>query len=260
MHSYLIRICLRPFLLLAMVGSAHAQKNIIISDSLAGHAEELKVKMGTQMAGKTWKIRFGDYAIVSGKTGWTTITSKSNLFNTKTESTSAQKFSFVLGNKTTDLASVNAANNIEIKSLNEIELFRYYWSGSDRLLLKAQNFCAFITINADTSETWALLMNLARGSNATGADEALLTNGERRIFISAVDSNKNGGDPRSMPALGYEFIENSRPLCALQYYGGGALGMNRNIVWMYEGMDAKMNLILAAAMAALLQKNPTGLE
>ncbi|MEX2232894.1 MAG: hypothetical protein WD824_12075 [Cyclobacteriaceae bacterium] len=260
MHSYLIRIYLPAFLLLAVAGFAQAQKNIVISDSLAAHAEVLKVKMGTQMVGKTWKIRFGDYGIVSGKTGWTTTTTKGNFFNTKTESKSTEKFSFVLGNKTTDFASVNAANNIKIESLNEIELFPHLSLGSDELLLKTQNFSAFITINGDTSETWALFMNLARGSNANSKDEALLTNGERIIFLSPVNSNKNGDDPRSMPALGYEFIENSRSLCALQYYGGGALGMNRNIIWMHKGLDAKMNLILAAAMTALLQKNPTGLD
>lgn len=56
MHSYLNRIYLPAFLLLAVAGFAQAQKNIVISDSLAAHAEELKVKMGTQMVGKTRKI------------------------------------------------------------------------------------------------------------------------------------------------------------------------------------------------------------
>lgn len=260
MHAYLSRVYLPTFLLLAVAGFAQTQKNIVISDSLAAHAEELKVKMGSQMIGKTFKIRFGDYRIVSGKTGWTTTTEKSNFFNTKTESKSTGRFSFVLSNKGTDYASVNAVNNMAIESLHEVELIPHVWLGSNKLLLKTQNFSAFITINGDTSETWALFMDLELGSNINGKDEALLTNGDRIIFLARVNSNQNGNDPRSIPALGYEFIENSQSLCALQYYGGGALGMNKNIVWMYKGLDAKMNLVLAAAMAAILQNNPTGLE
>jgi hypothetical protein len=53
--------------------------------------------------------------------------------------------------------------------------------------------------------------------------------------------------------LGYEFIENGQSLCALQYYGGGAFGMNKNIIWIRRNLEARMKLILAAAMTAVLQ-------
>jgi hypothetical protein len=94
---------------------------------------------------------------------------------------------------------------------------------------------------------------VVNGSNATENYEAFLTDGSRKIFIFPVSSNKNGGDKRSQPALGYEFTENGQSLCALQYYGGGMLGMNKNVVWIRKDGDEKMKLILAAAATAILQ-------
>ena len=72
------------------------------------------------------------------------------------------------------------------------------------------------------------------------------------VFAPA-SSNKNGGDKRSYPALGYEFIENGQSISALQYFGGGALGYNKNIVWIHNSLDEKVKLILAAASTAILQ-------
>ena len=97
-----------------------AQKNIVISDSLKANADEMKVKMGGQGFGKAWKIRFGDYVTVSSKQGWTTTSTKGNFFNTKTESKTTQKFSFVMTAGTADTAFVNAASNIEVKQLQEM--------------------------------------------------------------------------------------------------------------------------------------------
>ena len=256
MAAYLSKICILATLL-PLTGFSQAQKNIVLSDSLAANAEQLNVKMGTQWMGKIWKFRFGDYAVVSSNMGWTTTTTKGNFFNTKTESKSTQKFSFVLSNKTIDSARVNAANNIMVQSLKEIELFPHFSWGSNELLQESRNFTAFISLNGDTSETWALFMNVARGGNMEDNYEAFLTNGERKIFLSPASSNKNGGDTRSLPALGYEFFENGQSLCALQYYGGGAFGMNKNIIWICRNLEAKMKLILASAMTAVLQTKVT---
>jgi len=57
------------------------------------------------------------------KAGWTKTTNKSNLFNTKTESKTTQKFSFTLCNQAGDSALVNAAKNIELKAVQGFELF-----------------------------------------------------------------------------------------------------------------------------------------
>ncbi|MBZ5858344.1 hypothetical protein [Flavihumibacter profundi] len=256
MTIHLIRI---KFLsaLLFISGLSIGQKNIIISDSLANNAEKLPVKMGSQSFGKIWKFKFGDYAVVSSKLGWTTGSSKSNFWNTKTDSKTTQKFSFNLTNKASDTAKVNAADNIEVQALQSFPLTANFSIGTNELVQESKNFSAFININSDTAETWVLLMNVIRKANAEGNYEAFMTNGERKIFIIPASSNKPGDDHQSMPAQGYEFTENGYPLCAVQYLGSGALGMNKNIVWINAKSDAKMQLILAAAMTALLQLKVT---
>jgi hypothetical protein len=240
-------------ILLFFAGNGFAQKNIILSKNLAANSKPLKVKMGTQKMGEIWNFKFGDYAVTDSKMAWTTTTSKSNLFNTKTESKSTDKFAFTLSNKTGDYAKVNAANNFEIKTLRETELFANFYISDDELLLDSQNFMAFININQNTSETWTLYINVTTGSTVDDGGTAFITNGERKIFIISTSSNKNDTDSRMFPALGYEFFENEQAVCALQYFGGGAFGMNKNIVWIHDNLDSEMKLILAAAMTSVLQ-------
>ncbi len=90
---------------------------------MAENGDKFKVKLGSQGAGKIWKMHFGEYGVVSSKMGWTTGSYKSNLFNTKFESKSTQKFSFLLSNKAADSAWVSAANNIRVKALQEIQVY-----------------------------------------------------------------------------------------------------------------------------------------
>jgi hypothetical protein len=228
-------------------------QDINISDSLIANGDKLKVKMGGQGFGKILKMRFGDYAVVSSKAGWVIESTKGNFFNTKTDNKSTEKFSFVFSNKT-DSAKVNAAKNVEVQSLHEIELIPHFSWGENKLEKMSTNFTAFITINSDTSNTWALLMNVVvNGSNATENYEAFLTDGSRKIFILPASSNKNGMDKRSQPALGYEFTEKGQSLCAVQYYGGGMFGMNKEIVWLRKELNEKMKLLLAATATAILQ-------
>ena len=233
--------------------SVQGQRDIIISDTLSSNSDRMPVKMGVQWMGKMWKFRFGDYAIVSSKMGWTTTSSKSNLFNTKTESKTKEKFSFIMAGKSTDTAIVNAANNMEIQSMQEIEILPHVYSGNNEVLRQARNFSAFITINNDTANMWALLMNVVRTNMNGESYDAFITDGERKIMISPTSSNKNGTDTRKIPALGYEFFENGSSVGAIQYYGGGMLGMNKNIIWIYKSLDEKTKLLLAAAMIAILQ-------
>jgi hypothetical protein len=229
---------------------AFAQKDIQVSDSLSANSEKYKVNLGSKGFGKMWKIKFGDYVVVSSKAGWTTTTTKSNFWNTKTESTSAQKFSFVFADKQ-DTAFVNGARNIEVQTLNEIQILPHLYLGSNDLVFESNNYSAFININRDTSVIWALLMNYQVGNGPR--NQAMLTNGTRKIDIQQVSSNKNGEDKRSMPALGYEFTEEGKPLAAVQYFGGGMLGYNKNIVWLHRDLGDNMKLILAAAATAILQ-------
>lgn len=73
------------------------------------------------------------------------------------------------------------------------------------------------------------------------------------ISIYPASSNKKGDDTRSLPAFGYEFIEKEKAVSCLPYYGGSVLGMNKNIIWLRNNLYAKLKLVLAAAMTAMLQ-------
>jgi len=229
---------------------AHAQKEINISDSLAANGEMYNIKLGSQGPGKIWKLHFGDYGIFSSKKSWTSGSSKTNLLGTKTESKTTDKFSFVLGNKSNDTAWVNAANNINIKAIQEVEIIPHFTSGGNEFMEESHNFTAFISVSGDTSETWTLLMYTTKGTQVNSKGEAFLTNGDRRINILLSISGKSK-TMFSVPVAGYEFMENNHSLSALQY--GGMFGVNKNIIWLGKDLDPKMKIILAAGAAAILE-------
>jgi hypothetical protein len=237
--------------LFLLTGFAKAQKTIVISEGLSVHADKLNVKLGSQGPGKIWKMHFGEYAVVSSKMGWAVASSKANLFNTKVENKSTQKFSFILSNKSSDTAFVSAANNIQVKALQEIEILPGFSWGSNELLQESKNFSAFININHDTIETWAMFMHVARGRDSAGNYEAFLTNGERKIFISPSGQDKASSNPFKQAPAGYEFFEKGQSLSALQY--SSIMAMYDDIIWVNRELDSRMKLILAASMTAILQ-------
>lgn len=232
--------------------NVHAQ-DIIIDNELAARSEPLKVKMGSQGFGKIWKWKFGEYAVKESKNGWNKTTYKSNLFNTKTDITSTQKFSFTLCNAVRDSAFVNAATNIEIKAIQGLRLFEGFTIGDDVLLSEIHNFTASITINSDTSDIWYLIMNTAAGSETENANTAVLLGRENEILIVPASSDYDNSDKRVLPALGFELYENNQAFAAVQYYGGGLWGLNKNIVWIRNDLDPKRKLFLAAAITAVMQ-------
>lgn len=253
MHVRSFKCCMICCLLI-VCQAIHAQKDIVLSDSFTANADKLPVKMGSQGPGKMWKLRFGEYTTITSKAGWTTTSTKGNLFNTKTESISKQKFSFVLGDKTNE-ANVNAARNVSTDMWHGLDLFPNILGSTDVTLKDSSNFTAFITINGDTTAIWALLVSMVSGAGTGSNYQAILSDGQRKITIYPASSNKNGEDKRSLPALGYEFVENGTTIAALQYFGGGMFGTNKNIVWLSKALDEKFRLLLAAASAAILQAN-----
>ncbi len=256
----------RPFLfvmpLLFYVASSlllHAQqKDIVIDEDLAANAEKMKVKMGAQWMGKIFKFKFGDYAVTDSKNGWTTTSGGTNFWGTTARSESKNEFSFDLTDKSAaQKAIVNAASIITSEELRSFTVFSTLAIGTDELLKSSNNFTAFITSTFDEDDTWVLIKSLEDGSQANYDFRAFLTSPNRTIQVESTTSNKNGQDSRSIPAKGYEFIENGKSLCAVQYYGGGTLGMNKSIIWIRSDLSSQDKLILAAAMTALLQADYT---
>ena len=234
------------------VQTAIAQKSLVISDSLKANSEMLKVKMGIQTTGKIPKFKAGDYAVVSSKMAWLHSSSTSNFFNTKSESKSSQKFSFVLTGPGADSAKVDAATNTQWQTHNSVQVSEHFSWGDDELLKQSINFSASISLTSDTSKVWVLVMQDETGSQTNGKNKAFLTDGARRIQIFPVSSDSDGQHSMS-PALGYEFVEIGKSVSALQYSGGGMFPLNHNIIWLHKATDPKMKLVLTAAMIAILE-------
>jgi len=242
-------------LLLFMIALGNAQqKEIVIDDDLAANSEKLKVKMGTQWMGKIFKFKFGEYAVKDSKNGIATSSKNGKLFSTEMTTKFDQEFSFVLANKSNETAAVDVISSIRTEELEAMRIFDYFYIGQDVFLKGTENFTAFISTEDNVEDTWVLVIKIIEGNEVAYKNEAILTNGERLITIMQTNSNKNGQDSRSFPAYGYEFIEKDQALCAMQYYGGGALGYNKSIVWIRSELDKRTKLIFAAAMTSLLQK------
>ena len=255
-------------LLLALPASA-APKNIILSDSLLANADKWDVKEGAMVFGKrTW--RFGDYAVVA-KQGWTTGGTHTNFFQTKTESRTARKFSMALSNKTTDSAFVLARHEITAKSNPGLNLGNGWTAGGDGgRTVEADRFMASITLNRDTTE-WQLAIGATdvtdrHGDSIEGeaTQSATLTSGERHIVLTPVFSKKFDKDKRPSfgtllgisvhpPSMGYEFLEDGRALCAVEYFSAGLGGSHKNTIWLDRTADPRLQVVLAAAMTAVLQ-------
>ena len=239
-----------------------AQKTIAISDSLAANSDQLDVKMGTQWFGRIAKWSFGDFAVVSSKTGGTSVRTKTNFFHTKSESTATENFSFVMVNHASDSASVHAAHVAKSRAAHAVRVTKGLSLGDDGVQAESNLFTAFITINGDTADTWTLSMGGTTVQGQPTSVEMSLTNGGRRILMNSVTAARPGDAPRrfklsslfSAPARGIEYVENGASLCAVQYSHGG-LGKDANTqkIWIHRRLEPKQQLMLAAAMTATLQ-------
>ena len=234
---------------------ASAQKAIIIDDDLRANADVLKVKMGTQALGKIWKFKFGEFGVVSSKMGATKTTTTGAFLSPVEKSRTKQKFSFVLKGAGPETVSVKAAQNLESEALNEIAISPGVSMSVVDISGTSDNLVAEIAFDGESVKPWTLLLQVA-SSLAVLKEKtlsSLLTDGTREIVISPVTSDEPGAKPRVLPARGYEFSEAGRALGAVQYWGGGVLGLNKNVVHMRRDLDTKTKLLLAAAMTTILQ-------
>lgn len=246
-------ICL--MLSLSPLPSLAQNKNIIVDETLAASSDMFKVKIGSSKWGGIMRFKFGDYAVVDSKRGWKVTNSKTNFINTKSEKNAESKFYFVLSDQSNDSAFVNAMNNVEMQQFKQNGWLTYFDIDVDysETVMRHNFFTSLITTASNKEDTWVLLLDQTYGSGVEYEFEGLLQNDDQRISFIIASSNKYGNDERDFPALGFEFYEKGLALCAVQYYGGGALGLNKNIIWLKSDLDARMKLILAAAMTSLMQ-------
>jgi hypothetical protein len=247
---YIILFCM-------LSGTGMAQKNIIISGTLAAHSQQTEVKLGTQWFGKTFRIRFGDYAIVSSKMGWGKENSSTNFWGTKIKSNKSQRFSFVLADKRGDSAFVNAVDQVSSKELSELQLLPNLSISPDYTEEENKSFSATIQTGKDTGNIWALVILQSKTKDGDETHSAWLTSNTRKIEMRPVSSN-TPGNTKTLPAKGYEFFENGNSLGALQYLGAGMGGLNKLYAWIHDSLDPQLKLVLASAMASVFQLKGAG--
>ena len=247
-----------------------AEESIAISDSLAAHADQWIVKEGGQGFGQINKWRIGDHAVISSKLHTTNVTSKTNLLKTKMERHSTTEFEFIMCNPTADSVSVTAVRRAMDESTYEFKLGKSVGLGSNALLHASDSCMATLVVHGDSSRTWTLLK---ASISAPALDwAAFLSDGTRTVLLSPVRANPKADHSHQglfsrlasqmiPPAMGYEFLEDGHSICALQTLGGMST-KNARRVWMHRELDPRMKLVLAAAMATILQieSSRTGLE
>ena len=253
--------------LLAALPASAKPKHILISDSLLANADPWNVKRGDRWVGMN-RWSFGEYAVVASKTGWVHGGTHTNLFKTKTESYSGYKFSFVMTNGTADSAFVDAARQMVTQSNPGLKVGEDVHVGGTGQTVETDHFVASITINRDTTEMWDLFLGDSEVSDFfsglvdSARHTAILIRGDRRIALRTVFSKKFSKKPSivsqlgmaiSHPAMGFEFIEDGRSLCAVEYLSSGVSGYYKNTVWMDRSADPRLRLVLAAAMTSVLE-------
>jgi len=252
--------------LLAAPAAFAKPKHILISDSLLAHGDQWDVKRHDHWVGMN-RWSFGEFAVVASKTGWTTGGTHTDLFKTKSESHTENKFSFVMSNRT-DSAFVDAAHQILVQSNPGLKVGENVHIGGTGQTVETDHFIASITIGRDTTEMWDLFVGETEVSDVEGDRDdlarhtAVLIHGDRRIglvpvFSKKLDQKQSFGSMLGMHfhpgAMGYEFIEQGHSLCAVEYFSSGISGMYKNTVWMDKSADPRLRLVLAAAMTSVLE-------
>jgi hypothetical protein len=247
-------------LLLLLPVAARSGKRLALDADLLANADVLKVRLGLKTPGKMGKFTFGEYALVSSWLGPEISTTASPFFSRVETSRSKQTFSFVLKGAGPETATVKAAQDLESQSLRELAVASNLSLSAVDIAGTDADLIAAIALGGDHGKAWTLILNVKsdRAVLKETTATAFLADGRRTIAIVPVTSNPPGAKPSGWPALGYEFSENGKVLGAVQYFGGGILGQNRNIVYLRRDLEPRTKLLLAAAMTAILQAKIAG--
>lgn len=231
-------------------GVSMAAAGIVIDEDLRSGGDMYKVSLGMQKPGRTWSFKFGDYSIVSSKTtGAVTTTTWGGEHQTR------QEFSFVMKGADPATVEVSAVQNGRAEDIRDLSLGGGFAIDLEAIAGGTDHLAASIRLDGDQGEPWMLLLNVERrmANTIEETNMSLLASGEREIRIEPVTSDPPGAKPSSLPARGYQFFEADRPIAAVQYLGAGVLGFNKNVVYLRRDLDPGTRLMLAAAMAAIMQ-------
>jgi len=249
----------------ALVSAAMASSNktVQLDEGLLANADVLKVTLGTCTPAHPMNISFGDYAVVSSKVWGGRESTKSEFFSGVARTRVRNNFTFVFKGPDASTAKVKAEWNIlteepgpclEIDVGTDVDIELCFSDEEPKPGLH-DVVVAPIRIDGDATGRWTLLLDVVRSESglAERAGMSFLTDGNRQIVIRPVTSAGPAKNLLDLPARGYEFWEAGQSIGAVQYYAGGVLGLNKNVVYLRRDLDPQMKLLLASAMTAIME-------
>lgn len=246
---------LSSVLLLAPAVLGAAPVNIVVDPGLLANAEVLKVDPGVAWPGRTGNYSFGEYSILSSNASPERTTTTDSLLDPAGREHTRRKYRFVMRGADAPTARVKAVQNVEAADIPDLELGSGVAIDLESIIGEVDDLAATIVIDGEVPETWVLLLNVRR--RMAGTDEqtrmSVLDGASRSIEIAPASSQRPGAKHELLPARGYEFREAGRAIGALQYHGGGAFGLNKNVVCLRRDLDPRTKLLLAAAATAIME-------
>lgn len=229
-----------------------SQKMMMLGDSLKANSQPTPVKT---KGGWVMKYEFGAYKTISAKAGIMHTKSSSKLFSSMEKSESKQKASIVIENSMADTAAISISVNATSEEVREnviaISKGRVALEKEDdpSKYKMASNLVAIITTSGDTI-TWNFAyVTLVNSDNPKeNRSGGMISDGNRKIEIKNITVWDNGKSPTFYSVIGYEFYVDGAAVAAMQHSPDT---FQKKLVWMKNGLDENLKLIIAAAMNVL---------
>lgn len=256
-----------------------------IDADLRDHAVRLEVLERKVAAGKTHDFQFGDYATVSGEiVAHTGKTTRTHLALEKRRRV-VTSYSLVLKGAGARTASVQATQTAEVTWHTLLEFLPGLYIGpvgggveyssdpeedEDEACWENDDACwdedeghkrvkssiddqllATVVVDGDAPASWELSLDANRSGVLFELEvrSAALTDANRTIAITAL-TNFDRTDGR--PMWSYQFVEGGTTLAAVEF--GDGVG---SVAWIRQELPEDTQLMLAAAMTAILQGQAT---
>jgi hypothetical protein len=234
-------------------------------------------------AGKIHEFRFGDYATVSGEIGDRTKKTTRKSLALEKRRRVVTSYSFVLQGAGASTASVQATHTAEVTWHTLLEFLPGLYIGpagggveyssdpdDDEDCWESDDDCwddddghkrvkssideqlvATLAVSGDVAAAWQLSLDANRSGVLAGLEvrSGSLTNGSRMITITPSTTFERS---EGRPMWAYRFVEGGTALAVLEF-GDGVSG----VIWMRQELPAETQLMLAAAMTAILQGQST---
>jgi len=256
-----------------------------VSTDLRSHAVRWEVLERNVGAGKIHDFQFGDYATASGEISAHTGTTTRTRLALEKHRRVVTSYSFALKVAGTSAASVQATQTAEVTWHTLLEFLpglyigpagggveyssdpeedeaERCWENDDDCLdedeghkrVKSsidEQLLATIVVAGDAPASWQLSLDANRSGVNFGLEvrSGSLTDGNRMITITPSTVTERSDD---RPTWAYRFIEGGTTLAALEF-GDGV----RSVAWMRQELAEDTQLMLAAAMTAILQGQAT---